>query len=388
MIPFDHASRTRLVFGPGSIHQVGRLARELGFKRTLLVADSGMEKAGHIATVLSALAGEGIEATPWSNFDANPDSLMVEHGRDFASKLHVDSIVGLGGGSSMDCAKAINIVLTNGGAIQDYWGHGKVPLPMLPAIGIPATTGTGSEAQSYALISDAETHVKMAIGDDKAAFAVAILDPRVVLTQPFAVRAAAGYDAISHAVETFVTTKRNAISMCYSREAWRLMNGSFERFLMAADGVVGELGDGGRRPRPAFALLSDPADLGAAADMQLGAWFAGCAIEASMLGATHALANPLTAAYGIAHGQAIAVMLPHVVSWNALPEYKELHMDLPERLRELAAAAGLKRSLSALAVSEERLEELALAAAQQWTGRFNPRPFDAAAALELYRCAY
>ncbi|MFN0106499.1 MAG: iron-containing alcohol dehydrogenase [Bryobacteraceae bacterium] len=364
MISFEHTQCTRLVFGPGTIHQAGRHARELGFRRTLIVADSGMQKAGHIATVLSALAGEGIESSPWSNFGVNPDSQMVEHGRDFAAKLQVDSIIGLGGGSSMDCAKAINIVLTNGGAIKDYWGHGKVPKPMLPMIGIPATTGTGSEAQSFALISDAETHVKMAVGDSKAAFAVAILDPEVALTQPLAIRATAGYDAISHAVETFVTTKRNAVSLCYSREAWRLMNGSFEK------------------------LLGDPTDIRAAADMQLGAWFAGSAIEASMLGATHALANPLTAMYGIAHGQAIAVMLPHVVRWNAQPEYAELHPVLPMRLRELAGAAGLARSLSALNVAEGRLEELALAAAQQWTGRFNPRPFDGAAALELYRCAF
>jgi len=364
MTPVEYYSKTRLVFGAGAIHSAGRHARELGFKRTLIVADNGMQQAGHIATVLSALAGEGIESSPWSNFDANPDTKMVEHGRDFAAKLNVDSIIGLGGGSSMDCAKAINIVLTNGGAIQDYWGHGKVPAPMFPMIGIPSTTGTGSEAQSYALISDAETHVKMAIGDDKAAFAVAILDPVVALTQPASVRATAGYDAISHAVETLVTTKRNAVSLCYSREAWRLMNGSFER------------------------LLRDSSDISAAADMQMGAWFAGSAIEASMLGATHALANPLTARYGISHGQAIAVMLPHVVEWNAQPEYAELHRDLPGRLRELAAVAGLKGSLSSLRVTNDGLADLALAAAQQWTGRFNPRPFDAVAALELYRCAF
>ncbi len=364
MTSFAHLLPTKLIFGPGRINEVGRVARELGFRRTLIVADSGMEAAGHIATVLFALAGEGIESSPWSSFGANPDSRMVEHGRDFAAKLNVDSIIGLGGGSSMDCAKAINIVLTNGGGIGQYWGHGKVPGPMLPMIGIPATTGTGSEAQSYALISDAETHVKMAIGDEKAAFAAAILDPTVAATQPAAVRATAGYDAISHAVETFVTKKRNAVSMCYSREAWRLMNGAFERF------------------------MKEPGDLDAVASMQLGAWFAGAAIEASMLGATHALANPLTAAYGVTHGQAIAAMLPHVVRWNAQQEYAELHADLPERLRELSAAAGLERRLASLGVEESRLDELAAAAAKQWTGTFNPRPFDAGSALELYRCAY
>jgi len=199
---------------------------------------------------------------------------------------------------------------------------------MLPMIGIPATTGTGSEAQSYALISDAETHTKMAIGDDKAAFAVAILDPEVARTQPLSVRAMAGYDAISHAVETLVTTKRNGMSDAFSREAWRRMNASFETIMTAPD------------------------DINAIAEMQLGAWFAGCAIEASMLGATHALANPLTAFYGVSHGQAIAVMLPHVVAWNAQREYTEFASDLPARLRELAQAAHLKSSLAQLGVQQ------------------------------------
>lgn len=364
MTPFDHTPRTRLVFGPGAIHNAGQLARELGFRRTLIVADHGMHKAGHIATVLSSLAGEGIESSPWSNFDANPDSAMVEAGRDFAAKFHADSLIGLGGGSSMDCAKAINFVLTNGGRIQDYRGHGLAKKPLLPMIGIPTTTGTGSEAQSYALISDAGTHVKMAIGNDDAAFRVAILDPETTTTQPIAVRALAGYDAISHAVETFVTNKRNAVSLCYSREAWRLLNRSFVR------------------------TITHYEDLLALADMQMGAWFAGCAIENSMLGATHALANPLTAEYGIPHGQAIAVMLPHVVAWNGMPEYGELHPELPVRLRELAEAAGLEQKLSQLGVDRDRLSELALAAGEQWTGRFNPRPFDSTAALELYRCAW
>src|SRR5206468_11237362 len=142
-------------------------------------------------------------------FDANPDTNMVEAGRIFAAYARIDSIIGLGGGSSMDCAKGINFVLTSGGKMQDYWGHGKAAQPMLPMIGIPTTAGTGSEAQTYALISDADTHVKMACGDPKVAFRVAILDPALTESAPAAVRAAAGYDAISHAVETYGSTARN-----------------------------------------------------------------------------------------------------------------------------------------------------------------------------------
>ena len=131
---------------------------------------------------------------------------------------------------------------------------------------------------------------------------------------------------------------------------------------------------------------SAPATLTSNANLQLGAWFAGCAIEASMLGAAHACANPLTARYGITHGVAIAILLPHVVRWNACPEYADLHPDLAGYLAELAT--GLALPLRECGVTMEVLPQLAHDAAQQWTGRHNPRPFDAAAALELYQCAY
>src|SRR5205814_7921129 len=121
-------------------------------------------------------------------------------GRAFAGPLGIDSIIGLGGGSSMDCAKGINFLLTNGGVMPDYWGYGKAKHPMLPMIGIPTTAGTGSEAQCYALISNAQTHVKMACGDPKAAFRVAILDPSLTVSQPTGVTATTGFDAIAHAV--------------------------------------------------------------------------------------------------------------------------------------------------------------------------------------------
>src|SRR5204862_8031639 len=145
-------------------------------------------------------------------FGANPDTNMVEAGRAFAAEHRIDGFVALGGGSSLDCAKGINFVLTNGGSMRDYRGHGKATKPMLPSIGIPTTAGTGSEAQSYALISDAQTHAKMACGDEKAAFRIAILDPALTVSQPAAVTAVAGYDAISHAVESYVTARRTGVS--------------------------------------------------------------------------------------------------------------------------------------------------------------------------------
>jgi alcohol dehydrogenase len=239
---------------------------------------------------------------------------------------------------------------------------------MLPMIAVPTTAGTGSEAQSYALISDEQTHVKMACGDPKASFRAAILDPKLTVSQPASVTAATGYDAISHAVETLVSTRQTALSECFSREAWRLLNGSYER------------------------VLTHPNDLDARGAMLAGAHFAGLAIENAMLGATHACANPLTAHYQIPHGVAIALLLPHVVRWNsdvAGERYDDLYpRDLAKRLRDLAESAELPQSLRDASVPEEALPRLAEEASAQWTGKFNPRAFNAEAALEIYQWAY
>ena len=361
---FDFHLQPRLIFGPGKIDELGVLARSLGFNRTLLVTDEGLINAGHVGRATSALEAAGITVTPFCDFSENPDTAMVERGRIVAAENKVDSIIGLGGGSSLDCAKAVNFVYCCGGNMRDYWGHNKATAPLLPMIGVPCTTGTGSEAQTYALISDAETHVKMACGDDKAAFKIALLDPELALSQPARIRSTAGYDAISHAVESFVCNARNAASDTYSRQAWRLLSRSFPQ------------------------LLHDPENMEAVGQMQLGSWFAGCAIEASMLGATHAMANPLTAKYGTTHGEAIAVMLPQVVAWNQLQDYEELSPHLTALLEDLREMAGLPASLRDLNIPQADLPQLAEAAALQWTGRFNPRPFNAAAAMELYTCAY
>lgn len=372
----------RVLSGEGSIDRLGALARELGFSRTLLVADAGLVQAGHLPHARASLEAAGVQTIEFSDFGPNPDADMLEAGRRHAQGQRIDSIIGLGGGSSLDCAKGINFLLTQGGAIHDFQGYGKATKPMLPMIGVPTTAGTGSEAQSYAIISDPHTHKKMACGDPKAAFRAVILDPRLTLTQPPAVTAAAGYDAIAHAVESFVCTKRNSRSEEMSLEAWRLLESHYESVLAAPD------------------------DLAARAAMQLGAFYAGTAIELSMLGATHACANPITAKYGTTHGNAIAILLPHVVRWNASaadPLYAELLRSshathathatyasemLAGRLSVLAAAGNLPRTLADAGAARGDLPALANEAAEQWTGTFNPRPFDARGALEIYQCAF
>src|SRR5215213_7585254 len=155
MNSFDFQPRTRVVFGAGAVSQLGQLALELGFRRTLLVADHGLVASGHVDEAVTPLRRAGIEVIRFHDFEVNPDSRMVEAGTAFVASHNIDSIIGLGGGSSLDCAKGINFLLTNGGRMADYRGYGKATKPMLPMIAIPTTAGTGSEGQTYALISDA-----------------------------------------------------------------------------------------------------------------------------------------------------------------------------------------------------------------------------------------
>jgi alcohol dehydrogenase len=379
MESFDFHPRTRLVFGSGAFERLGALARELGFSRALLVADPGIVACRYVEEAVKFLSQSGIESFTFHDFGENPDTAMVEAGREFASKLNIDSIIALGGGSSLDCAKGVNFVLTNGGSMRDYWGHDKLSSkpdarPLLPMIGIPTTAGTGSDAQSFTLISDAETHVKMACGDPQATFRIALLDPRLTVTMPPSLTATTGYDAISHAVESYVTKKRNPISQMFAREAWRLLEANFEK------------------------VLNEPTNIEARGAMLLGSYLAGLAIENSMLGATHACANPLTKNYGVTHGVAIAVMLPHVVRWNAnvvRDNYQKLASDagllsaedLARRLENLAAFGRLPRSLSALNIPRTDLPMLAEEAAKQWTGGFNPRDWSVEGAMEVYENA-
>ena len=383
MTPFDFQPRTRLVFGAGKIESLGELASELGARRALVVSDPGVVAAGHAERGIAALKRAGIEAHLFDGVHENPTTDDVSAGVKVARRHEPELLVGLGGGSSMDCAKGINFVYSNSGEMKDYWGVGKALRPMLPMIAVPTTAGTGSEMQSFALISEAKTHVKMACGDKKAAPRIALLDPELTVTQPPRVTALTGIDALSHALETFVTARRNPVSLAFSREAWRLIGGNLARVLEAPD------------------------DIEARGSMLLGASFAGLAIENSMLGAAHALANPLTAAFDVPHGQAVGVMLPHVIRFNStVAEHQYLDLiseasngspmprasggieGLAEFVSQMLALAGLSTSLRALRVDPLQLPQLAAQASKQWTATFNPRPVTQEELFGLYQQAY
>jgi alcohol dehydrogenase len=372
------ASRTRVASGAGCVRRAGELALELGVKHVLLVTDAGIVATGHAARVQRVLAEGGLRVTVFDRVCENPTTKCVDDCVAVAKAAGVDAIIGLGGGSSMDTAKGCNFILTNGGAMKDYWGVGKATKPMLPFIAIPTTAGTGSEMQSAALIADEVTHQKMACLDPKCAARVAILDPDLTLSQPPRVTACTGIDAVAHAVETAVTTKRTELSQQLSTEALKLCVSAYPL------------------------VMERPGDLNGRARLQLGAALAGAAIEHSMLGAAHAAANPLTARCGIAHGHAVGLMLPHVVRFNAgsaaiRNDYAALAMvagvgaeagDLIVRLESLLELAGLPRTLSACGVEREVLATLADEAARQWTAGFNPRPVSREDFLRLYEAVF
>lgn len=385
MSVFDHQPRTRLVFGNNTVERTGELCREYGAGKVLVVTDPGIAKAGHLDHALEALGKVGLPVVVYDQVRENPTTRDVASCLELARREQVDFIIGLGGGSSMDTAKGCNFILTNGGEMKDYWGVGKAGKPMLPMIAIPTTSGTGSECQSFALIADEVTHSKMACGDPKAAAKVAILDPLLTVSQPTAVTANTGIDAIAHAVETAVTRKRNALSLMYSHEAFKLCVLSLPR------------------------VLENPGDVEARGRMLLGAALAGTAIENSMLGAAHSAANPLTAHFGTVHGTAVGMMLPLIVRFNAEePSARRAYAELasaPEianvsdgvdaalealiaRLESLLNQAGMPRSLADCGATQDLIPTLSAEAAQQWTANFNPREITPDQFASLYEQAF
>lgn len=382
--PFDLQIRTRIVFGNDSVERLGALTAELGAERALVVTDHGLVEAGHVDRAEDFLRRAGISFTRFADVHENPTDLDVEDCTAFAREFEPDIVIGFGGGSSIDVAKGTNFLLSCGGKMHDYWGVGKATGDMLPLIAVPTTAGTGTETQSFALISDHETKQKMPCGDVRLSAKVALLDPKLSLTMPGLVTACTGLDTIGHAVETAVTRTRNPISSFFSEKAFVLATRAFPR------------------------VLADPDDIEARGDMLRAAAFGGLAIENSMLGAAHSLANPLTARFEVPHGQAVALMLPHVVRFNSedlapAETYFELaraiglcgeHTDLFQAIEALSQTlmnfveyAGLPTSLEGLGITNGHLPELAEEAARQWTAQFNPREVGEKELLELYEQA-
>ena len=374
METFDCELKQQVIYGDNTIERLGELTRTLGGSRVLVTTDSGIERAGILARAVAALQSERIAAYVYADVTSNPTTEDVEAAVEVAkTNAPIDFIIGLGGGSPMDCAKGANFLLTNGGKMEDYWGTNKAAQPMLPSIGIPTTIGTGSEAQSFALISQPDTHIKMACGDKKARFGTVILDATLTKTLPRPIAAITAIDAVAHAVESFVSTRHNPMSRMFARHAWELLNTNFE------------------------VCLVEPQISAARSKMLFGAYLAGLAIENSMLGAAHACANPLTARYEVIHGVAVALMLPHVIRLNSAvagEAYRELYPDgdLADRITALKQIGNLPNRLRdypvQYTIGTADIPTLAKEAATQWTAQFNPCPLNISDFMKLYEQVY
>ena len=374
---FDFRPTSRVIYGRHSMANISDYLKEFGSKNILIVTDKGIVEAGHLDELLDFLKKAEIKIHIFKDSEPNPTTDHVDRGVEFARDKNIDLIIALGGGSSMDCAKGINFLLSNGGKMEDYWGKNKATKPMLPSIGIPTTAGTGSEAQSYALISQLSTHRKMACGDIKARFQLVILDPELVLSVPRQTAITTGIDSISHAIESYVSTAANPVSKMFAREAWNLLEDNFER------------------------VLDGSADLNVWENMLLGAHFAGHAIENSMLGAAHAMANPITARKNIDHGIAVGLVLPYIIEYNSVNNvdiydgfFTKNKMNghpvgdvLISQLDKYFKLANMSSKLRDYGIDESEIESLAIEATKNWTAQFNPRKVEKNDFLKLYKNA-
>ena len=328
------------------LHRAGSLAElaSLVSGRALIVTDAGIAAAGHVERAAAGLKN----VTIYDGVCENPTESDVAACAEFAREVRPDVIIGLGGGSSMDTAKGALFLLSGGGVMSDYQGHGKARGEMLPFIAIPTTAGTGSECQSYAVLSRDGSHEKMACGDRRALAKVVILDPELTESMPLGVARLTALDALSHALESAVCTKVTPESRALSFAAFRKIEPVIE------------------------AVLKGEATTAQRGGMLHGAALAGQAIEASMLGAAHATANPLTAHFDVVHGRAVLTMLPAIMRWNSEvvgEVYDELKGGLIEWVERLRVIA----ELDPVEVPEEMIPQLASEASKQWTGQFNPR---------------
>lgn len=362
-----------MVFGEGKLAELGTLCRSLGSARPLIVTDPGIRDAGILDSAQRGLAAAGLTAEVFADTRENPDTDDVRACLAALQQAQPDLLIGLGGGSAIDLGKGANLVHAGGGELADYWGSGKAKGTLLPMIAVPTTAGTGSEMQSFTLIADAESHQKMACGDPQLTPRIALLDPTLTLSMPATVTAHTGVDTLGHALEAAVTLARNPISSLFAETALQLCLAHLPR------------------------VMQDPGDLPSRGAMLKAAAFAGLAIEQSMLGAAHSLANPLTAHHGLAHGLAVGMNLVAVMRFNSRdPEIAAIYAGLAEqaglpastqalvdRVTEVLATCAFPADLQACGLREADLPALAEEGARQWTAQFNPVPVTATELLEI-----
>jgi alcohol dehydrogenase class IV len=296
------------IFGANARQLAGRYARKLGGHRVLLVSDPGVQAAGWTGDIAAQLEAEGLEVVPFLGVSANPRDTEVTAGAERFRERACDLIVAVGGGSPMDCAKGIGIVAANGGSILDFEGVDQVPAPMAPLICIPTTGGTSADVSQFAIITDSQERVKIAIISKAVVPDVALIDPCTLLTMDHYLTACTGMDALVHAIEAFVSNAHSPITDLHALEAIRLVSTHLR------------------------ASAEAPQDLELRTQIMQASLQAGLAFSNASLGCVHAMAHSLGGFKDLAHGECNALLLPHVMDYN--------FSVAPERFRLIAAAMG------------------------------------------------
>jgi len=296
------------IFGANARQLAGRYARKLGGHRVLLVSDPGVQAAGWAGDIITTLEAEGLEVVPFLGVSANPRDTEVMAGAERFRERACDLIVAVGGGSPMDCAKGIGIVAANGGSILDFEGVDQVPAPMAPLICIPTTGGTSADVSQFAIITDSQERVKIAIISKAVVPDVALIDPCTLLTMDPYLTACTGMDALVHAIEAFVSNAHSPITDLHALEAIRLVSTHLR------------------------ASAEAPQDLELRTQIMQASLHAGLAFSNASLGCVHAMAHSLGGFKDLAHGECNALLLPHVMDYN--------FSTAPERFRLIVAAMG------------------------------------------------
>lgn len=378
---FEFVLPTRIVYGSGV---AGNLAEELaglGKKNPLIVTDKGLIKAGVVEKVLRGLREAGMSYEIFDDVEPNPRDLTVQRGAEYARSKGTDALVAIGGGSSMDVAKAIGVLLTHGGHIRDYEGLGKVERPICDLIAIPTTVGTGSEVTFWSVITDTDRHFKMSVGSPLIAARIALVDPDLVETLPPSIVAATGMDALTHAVEGYTCTLAEPITDACGIYAIRMIATNLRKAVLEND----------REAR---------------ASLLLGSLIAGICFGNSDIAGVHCMGEALGGLYDTPHGVAMAILLPYVMEYNYVTDYgkfaemaRAMGEDTDGLTEEAAAYASvlavrkLNRDLKIPTLVEigtkaEDLPELARRSAVNVSVDSNPRPAGEKEFLDLFNKAY
>ncbi len=373
----------RISFGPGVSGKVGELARSLDVKRAVLVTDETMEGLGISERIAGTMEKEGIETCIFAGVEPEPSVETTDAVAMLARENDCQLVVGLGGGSCMDVAKAVSVLITNEGSASLYQGLGLVKKPGVPKIMIPTTSGTGSEVTFTAVLIRKSDGFKGGINDNRLYPDFSLLDPELAMSMPPKVTASTGMDALTHAIEAFTSRAASPMSDLFAREAIEKIG----RWLRVA--------------------TWNGSNLEARSEMMLASLYGGFALANAGVGACHSLAYPLGSMFGVGHGVANALLVPYVCRHNALaaperyyevaelldfaPEglpLREGALDCAEALHELVEDLDLPSKLKALKVGikPEHFEEMAvkaLAVARPMEN--NPRPMSKEACVEIYR---